>query len=48
MQGSCWKALAGAAAIVFSLSGAAQQTQPAIKGAGASFPALIYQQGAAA
>ena len=48
MQGSCWKALAGAAAIVFSLSGAAQQTQPAIKGAGASFPALIYQQWAAA
>ena len=48
MQGSCGKALAGAAAIVFSLSGAAQHTQPAIKGAGASFPALIYQQGAAA
>ena len=48
MQGSCGKALAGAAAIVFSLSGAAQHTQPAIKGAGASFPALIYQQWAAA
>ena len=48
MQGSCGKALAGAAAIVFSLSGAAQQTQPAIKGAGARFPALIYQQWAAA
>ncbi len=48
MQGSCGKALAGAAAIVFSLSGAAQHTQPAIKGAGASFPARIYQQWAAA
>ena len=48
MQGSCWKALVGAVAIVFSLSGAAQHTQPAIKGAGASFPALIYQQWAAA
>ena len=48
MQGSCGKALAGAAAIVFSLSGAAQHTQPAIKGAGANFPALIYQQWAAA
>ena len=48
MQGSCGKALAGAAAIVFSLSGAAQHTQPAIKGAGASFPALIYQQWAVA
>ena len=37
MQGSCWKALAGAAAIVFWLSGAAQQTQPAIKGAARVF-----------
>ena len=37
MQGSCWKALAGAAAIVFALSGAAQQTQLAIKGAARVF-----------